>query len=58
MEGFEISFEKLLYGSDFPFTQTKHVKMFADRMKDGMEALFEEKEREAIYEGNDGRLLA
>ncbi|KAF1847891.1 amidohydrolase 2 [Cucurbitaria berberidis CBS 394.84] len=57
VEGFEISYERLLYGSDFPFTQTQFVKIFADRMKDGLEHLFSEKERGAIYEGNAVKLL-
>ncbi|KAJ4377329.1 hypothetical protein N0V83_000154 [Neocucurbitaria cava] len=57
VEGFKISHEKLLYGSDFPFTQTQFVKMLADRMKDGLENLFSEKERLAIYEGNAVKLL-
>ncbi|KAH7413732.1 hypothetical protein DE146DRAFT_601609 [Phaeosphaeria sp. MPI-PUGE-AT-0046c] len=58
VEGFEISHERLLYGSDFPFTQTQFVKSFADRMKIGMEALYNEKEREAIYAGNAEKLLS
>jgi predicted TIM-barrel fold metal-dependent hydrolase len=58
VEGFEISYERLLYGSDFPFTQTQFVKAFADRMKGGMEALFGEMEREAVYAENAERLLA
>jgi predicted TIM-barrel fold metal-dependent hydrolase len=58
VEGFEIRHERLLYGSDFPFTQTQFVKAFAERMKGGMEALFSEEEREAVYEGNAEKLLA
>jgi predicted TIM-barrel fold metal-dependent hydrolase len=58
VEGFDISYERLMYGSDFPFTQTQFVKAFADRMKGGMEALFGEMEREAVYEGNAEKLLA
>lgn len=58
VEGFEISHERLLYGSDFPFTQTQFVKSFADRMKIGMEALYSEKERDAVYAGNAEKLLA
>jgi predicted TIM-barrel fold metal-dependent hydrolase len=58
IEGFEISYKKLLYGSDFPFTQTQFVKAFADRMKDGLEHLFDEKVREAIYQGNAVNLLS
>lgn len=57
VEGFDISFEKLLYGSDFPFTQTQFVKMFADRMKHGLQALYNEEECKAIYEGNALTLL-
>lgn len=57
VEGFEISYENLLYGSDFPFTQTQYVKMFADRMKDGLENLFDEEMRNAIYEQNALKLL-
>jgi predicted TIM-barrel fold metal-dependent hydrolase len=58
VEGFEIGHERLLYGSDFPFTQTQFVKTFAERMKGGMEALFSEGEREAVYVGNAEKLLA
>jgi predicted TIM-barrel fold metal-dependent hydrolase len=58
VEGFKISHERLLYGSDFPFTQTQFVKAFAERMKGGMEALFSEKEREAVYAENAEKLLA
>jgi predicted TIM-barrel fold metal-dependent hydrolase len=58
IEGFQVDVGRLMYGSDFPFTQTQYVKMFADRMKNGMEALFNEKERDAIYAGNAEKLLA
>jgi predicted TIM-barrel fold metal-dependent hydrolase len=57
VEGFDIGMDRLLYGSDFPFTQKQFVESFAQRMKIGMEALFDEKEREAVYEGNAQRLL-
>ncbi|KAF2246294.1 amidohydrolase 2 [Trematosphaeria pertusa] len=57
VHGFDISYQRLLYGSDFPFTRTRFVKEFADRMKDGMEHLFNEKEREAVYERNAMQLL-
>lgn len=57
VEGFNISHEQLLYGSDFPFTQTQFVKSFADRMKDGLENLFNEEQRNAIYEDNAVKLL-
>ncbi|KAF1993549.1 amidohydrolase 2 [Amniculicola lignicola CBS 123094] len=57
VEGLEIRSERLLYGSDFPFTQTKFVKDFAERMKDGLEHLFGEEDREGIYERNAVKLL-
>jgi len=57
VEGFEISHEKLLYGSDFPFTQTQFVESFANRMKNGLESMFDAKQRDAIYEGNALKLL-
>jgi predicted TIM-barrel fold metal-dependent hydrolase len=57
VQGFEISYERLLYGSDFPFTQTRFVEAFAERMKDGMEALFNEQERDAVYLKNAENLL-
>lgn len=37
--------------------KTPVVKGFADRMKGGLESLFDEKERERIYEGNAEKLL-
>ncbi|KAF2816563.1 amidohydrolase 2 [Mytilinidion resinicola] len=58
LEGYNIDHRSLLYGSDFPFTQTPLVKNFADRMKDGLEDLFNEEEREEIYEKNATALLA
>lgn len=57
VEGFEISHRNLLYGSDFPFTQTKFVDVFAKRMEDGLKHLFNEEQRNEIYEGNARGLL-
>jgi predicted TIM-barrel fold metal-dependent hydrolase len=56
-EGYQISHERLLYGSDFPFTQTRFAKAFADRMKHGLDELFGEKERDAVYCSNSVKLL-
>ena len=47
-----------MYGSEFQFTKTPVVKGFADRMTGGLEALFDEKEREMIYEENAEKLLS
>lgn len=58
LEGYNIDHRQLLYGSDFPFTQTPFVKSFAERMKDGLEDLFNEEEREEIYQKNATALLA
>ena len=33
------------------------MKAFAERMKDGLENLFGEKERDSIYQGNAVKLL-
>jgi predicted TIM-barrel fold metal-dependent hydrolase len=55
--GFDISYKRLLYGSDYPFTKNEFVVMLAELMKSGMEHLFDEDEREAIYEKNAARLL-
>jgi len=58
VEGFDISFEKLLYGSDFPFTKLTSAMTLANRMKDGLEHLFTVEERKAIYELNAIKLLS
>jgi predicted TIM-barrel fold metal-dependent hydrolase len=58
VEGFGVGSERLMYGSDFPFTKTEFVKDFANRMKGGLEALWEEEERGKIYEGKAEKLLA
>ncbi|KAF2106578.1 hypothetical protein BDV96DRAFT_507557 [Lophiotrema nucula] len=57
VQGYDIGAERLLYGSDFPFTRTVFVRQFAERMKDGLEDLFGEEERGKIYEGNAVKLL-
>ncbi|KAF2798856.1 hypothetical protein K505DRAFT_321576 [Melanomma pulvis-pyrius CBS 109.77] len=57
VRGYDISYQTLLYGSDFPFTPAQFVKNFADRMKDGLEDLFDDKERGQIYEGNAVKML-
>jgi len=57
IEGFGISSNNLLYGSDFPFTPAEFVAELAGKMKRGLEALFVRAEREAIYEKNAIELL-
>lgn len=57
VEGFDISYQQLLYGSDFPFTSIKAALTLANRMQDGLEHLFGDEEREAIYYENAARFL-
>ncbi|KAF2279938.1 amidohydrolase 2 [Westerdykella ornata] len=57
VHGYGISHERLLYGSDYPFTRPPSVRAFAERMQNGLECLFTESERKAIYEKNAERLL-
>jgi 6-methylsalicylate decarboxylase len=50
--------ERLLYGSDYPFTPAQGVKMLAEEMRAGLEEIFEdERVREGIYSGNARKLL-
>ena len=50
--------EKLLYGTDFPFTPAKGCEGLAVMMKSGLEELFPDADiREAIYSGNAKRLF-
>lgn len=57
VDGWNISYESLLYGSDFPFTNAGAAEMLANRMQEGLEHMFDEEQRKAIYEGNAKRLL-
>ena len=57
VDGFDLSHERLLYGSDYPFTGTAFVEEFAQRMREGLEELFDEEQRANVYVGNAERLL-
>lgn len=51
--------ERLVYGSDYPFTPALGVKMLAMEMRGGLEEIFEdEKVRAGIYSGNVRKMLA
>jgi predicted TIM-barrel fold metal-dependent hydrolase len=51
--------KQLLYGSDYPFTPPKAVAALAEKMRVGLDDLFEDEEvRQKIYFGNAERLLA
>lgn len=58
VKGYNIGYDRLLYGSDFPFTPGPAVRNFAVRMKNGLESIFSEEERREIYEGNAVKLLS
>lgn len=57
VQGMGVSKERLLYGSDFPFTKTEGVIGLAKSMDVGIKGMFSEAEMEAIYHGNAERLL-
>ncbi|KAF2657192.1 amidohydrolase 2 [Lophiostoma macrostomum CBS 122681] len=57
VEGGGVGADRLLYGSDFPFTPEGAVRGLAVRMEDGLKELFGEEGREGVYEGNARRLL-
>ncbi len=51
--------ERLLYGSDYPFTPAAMVAELAESMRFNLEELFKDRAtREGIYSGNARRLLS
>lgn len=49
--------DRLLYGSDYPFTPAQGVKMLAAEMRGGLEEIFEDEAvREGVYSGNARKL--
>jgi len=57
MQGAGVGVDRLLYGSDYPFTKADGVKWLADLMDEGVKALFTEEEIEKIYHANASKLL-
>ncbi|SMQ50226.1 unnamed protein product [Zymoseptoria tritici ST99CH_1A5] len=57
VEGVGVSNERLVYGSDFPFTKAEGVEMLLGQMDVGVKGMFEEGETENLYHGNAERLL-
>ena len=49
--------QRLVYGSDYPFTPEKVVVNLADQMSEGCEELFDTNQRSAVYSGNAEGLL-
>lgn len=57
LKGAGISHERVMYGSDFPFTKAPGVEYLRDRMDEGVRGMFDEKEIEDIYRDNALKLL-
>jgi predicted TIM-barrel fold metal-dependent hydrolase len=49
--------QKLMYGTDFPFTPENAVIGLADQMDEGCKELFSADQVSAVYSGNAGRLF-
>ncbi|KAI0470407.1 amidohydrolase [Xylariaceae sp. FL0804] len=49
--------EKLVYGSDYPFTPVPVVEELAEKLDRGCAEVFNEKQRRALYSGNAERLF-
>lgn len=57
MLGVGITHDRLLYGSDYPFTQPDGVRLLLDKMDVGVRNLFTAEEVEDLYHRNADRLL-
>ncbi|KAK8066683.1 Amidohydrolase 2 [Apiospora hydei] len=49
--------ERLVYGTDYPFTPEKVAVSLADQLDKGCEELFDDVQRQAVYSGNAQKLL-
>ncbi|KAK8035550.1 Amidohydrolase 2 [Apiospora rasikravindrae] len=49
--------EKLVYGTDYPFTPEKVAVTLSDQLEKGCEELFDDEQRHAVYSGNAQRLF-
>lgn len=58
MDGVGVPHTRLLYGSDFPFTQSDGVELLLGQMEKGVKELFNEEEIEDLYTRNAQRLLS
>lgn len=57
LKGVGVGHKRLLYGSDFPFTNANLVNLLLDQMDTGMKGMFGEGEIEDIYYKNAQKLL-
>ncbi|KAF1353875.1 hypothetical protein BDV97DRAFT_290806 [Delphinella strobiligena] len=58
VNGAGVSTSRLLYGSDYPFTNAGGVEKLAAVMDEGAKAMFTEEEIEALYHGNAEKLFS
>ena len=57
MEGAGVTAERIMYGSDFPFTKPDGVEMLLGQMDHGMREGFSAEAVEAMYHGNAEQLF-
>lgn len=57
LQGAGISHERLMYGSDFPFTKAEGVEYLRGKMDEGMKGMFQEDEIKDMYYRNAETLL-
>lgn len=58
VKGFDVSYDRFLYGGDYPFTPEATIEFFAKRMYGGMATLFNASEQGGVYLGNAEKILA
>lgn len=57
MQGAGVPHSRLMYGSDYPFTQPPGVELLLGQMNDGVRELFSQDEIEDLYHRNAEKLL-
>jgi hypothetical protein len=57
LQGAEISHERLMYGSDFPFTKAEGVELLRGKLDEGMRGMFNDEQIKDMYYGNAEKLL-
>ena len=58
LEGSGVGHDRLMYGSDYPFTKSDGVGMLAGMMDDGAKSMFDEEQMKDVYHRNAERLFA
>jgi len=57
LSGVGITHDRIMYGSDFPFTRADGVKFLANQMDGGVRELFSDEQIEDLYHRNAEKLL-